>query len=328
VGDAVGGAVGGAVRVAVGVAVGDAVGGAVGGAVDNAVGGAVDNAVGGAVGGAVDNAVGGAVGDAVRGAVRDAVRVAVRVAVGDAVRGAVDNAVGGAVDNAVGGAVKKMLWYEWFGGQFWVGGWYYGAPSYVSFFTDICKLELSQDIMERAEAYRKVCESVNYIWANKNFVIVCERPQMINRDSEGRLHSETSKAIEYPDGWGLYAIGGVVVDEYIVMRPQEITIVKIEAEGNQEVKRVMIERYGVGRYLVNSNAKKLDESEYGTLYEKDLTGFKLRMVHVKNSTPLPDGTKKDYFLPVGPDCKTALEAVASTFELTQEFYHNFIGGQS
>jgi hypothetical protein len=151
---------------------------------------------------------------------------------------------------------------------------------------------------------------------------------MINRDSEGRLHSETSKAIEYPDGWGLYAIHGVDVDEYIVMRPEEITTVKIESEQNQEVKRVMIERYGVGRYLVDSNAKKLDESEYGTLYEKDLDGFKLRMVHVKNSTPLSDGTKKDYFLPVEPDCKTALEAVASTFELTQEFYHNFIGGQS
>jgi hypothetical protein len=158
--------------------------------------------------------------------------------------------------------------------------------------------------------------------------MVCERPKMINRDAEGRLHSEASKAIEYPDGWGLYAWHGIIVKEHIVMRPDMITISEIEAEKNQEIKRVIIERYGIGRYLVDSNATKLDVSEYGTLYEKDLNWFKLRMVHVKNSTPLPDGTKKDYFLSVEPDCKTALEAVASTFELTDTFYSQFIGDQS
>ena len=195
---------------AVGGAVDDAVDDAVGGAVYDAVGGVVDDAVGGVVRGAVDGAVrvavGGAVGGVVGGAVHDDVNSIVRDAVDDAVRVAVRDAVRVAVGGAVDG--KGLRWHGWFGGQFWVGGWW-GSPSYVSFFTDVCNLELSEDIMERATAYRKICESVNYFWCNKNFVMVCARPKVINLNERCQLHSDTGKSIEYPDGWGLYHLNGV-----------------------------------------------------------------------------------------------------------------------
>ena len=154
---------------------------------------------GGAVGDAVDSAVLGAVGDAV----------------GSAVRGAVDSAVGSAVFGAVDSAVDsvKLDWHYWLGGQFWVGGWWYGSPAYVSFFLDVCGLELDPDIVERATAYRKVCESVNYIWCNRDFVMVCARPKHIHRNIVGRLHSDREQAIEYPDGYGLYMLNGVRFDE-------------------------------------------------------------------------------------------------------------------
>jgi hypothetical protein len=204
-------------------AVGEAVDGAVRVAVDEAVGGAVRGAVGVAVGGAVGVAVGGAVDEAVGGAVRGAVGVAVRVAVGGAVDGAVDGAVGEAVDGAVRGAVDgavataisiaqkagvSISYHYWLGGQFWVGGWYWGV-AFVNFFFDVCKLKLAKDIMERAEAYRKVCESVNYIWPNTDFIMICARPKAIHRNVRGQLHNPRGKSIEYPDGWGLYHLNGV-----------------------------------------------------------------------------------------------------------------------
>ncbi len=102
-------------------------------------------------------------------------------------------------------------WYNYLGGQFWVG-WYWGS-AFVNFFFDICKLKLAKDIMERAEAYRKVCESVNYIWPNSEFVMVCARPIRISRDEAGRLHSDSNKAIEYPDGYGLYMLHGVKFEQ-------------------------------------------------------------------------------------------------------------------
>ena len=67
--------------------------------------------------------------------------------------------------------------------------------------------------MERAMAYRKVCESVNYIWPNSDFVIVCERPIKIERNSRGQLHCEKGMAIQYSDGYGLYMLNGVRFDE-------------------------------------------------------------------------------------------------------------------
>ena len=220
------GAVNGAVGSAVDGAVGEAVDGVVREAVHEAVHEAVDvvvlGAVGSAVGGAVREAVHGDVGravfEAVRrvvdGAVNGAVHEAVRRDVGRVVNDAVDRAVFEAVHEAVQTTTKKkksleISWHYWLGGQFWVGyGWYWGT-AFSNFFFDVCGLKLSQDIMERAEAYRKVCESVNYIWPNSDFIIVCERPTEIHRNSLGRLHNENGMAIKYPDGWGLYLLNGV-----------------------------------------------------------------------------------------------------------------------
>jgi len=131
----------------------------------------------------------------------------------------VRGAVSGAVIGAVGGAVRDadLKWHHWLGGQFWVGGWSWGV-AYSNFFFDVCGLKLDKDIMERAEAYKKVCESVNYIWPNSNFVIVCDRPKHIKRNAEGQLHSTNGKAIEYKDGWGLYMLNGVRFDEELYKR--------------------------------------------------------------------------------------------------------------
>ena len=106
----------------------------------------------------------------------------------------------------------KASWNYWLGGQFWVGYWW-GSPSYVSFFTEVCGLELEKDIQERASIYDKLCRSVNYIWCNKHYVMVCARPIRIARNENGQLHSDQMKAIEYEDSWGLYALDGVVLSE-------------------------------------------------------------------------------------------------------------------
>ena len=191
---------------------------------------------------------------AVGGAVGDAVRDAVRGAVGDAVDGAVGDAVREAVRDA------KLKWHYWLGGQFWVGGWWYGSPSYISFFTDVCKLELDIDIQERATAYRKICESVNYIWANKDFVMVCARPKVISRNINGRLHLETGKAIEYPDGWGLYFLNGVRFDEELFKKVTSKTMKFEDILAIQDIdQRTQAMRFGdVKQFLAHTKAEQLD----------------------------------------------------------------------
>jgi hypothetical protein len=318
------GAVDGAVRDAVGHAVGDAVRDAVRDAVGHAVRGAVGHAVRDAVGHAVGDAVRGAVDDAVRGAVRGAVDDAVRDAVGDAVggdvRGAVGHAVGDAVSDAVGGDVDAAIkiaktaevtfsWHYWLGGQFWVGGWYLGV-AFVNFFFDICKLKLSKDIMERTLAYRKVCESVNYIWPNRNFVMVCARPVRISRDEQGRLHSLTEQAIEYPDGWGLYVIHGVKFTTEQFEKQKTADISDIISWEDIDQRSALLQDRPIETLLETVPKKLIDKTEECggyELYELELDKIGKAKVMVYKSWSL----EKMYVKFVPPESEKCLETVAS-----------------
>lgn len=53
----------------------------------------------------------------------------------------------------------------------------------------------------------------------------------------------------YSDGWSLWRINGVQVDEQIVMRPNTQTIAQIDAETNGDVRSIRLERFGWNRYV-------------------------------------------------------------------------------
>ncbi|MGH2613095.1 MAG: DUF6745 domain-containing protein, partial [Rhabdochlamydiaceae bacterium] len=278
------------------------------------------------------DAVDGAVGDAVGGAVRDAVDDAVR----DAVDGAVDGAVGDAVHDAVRDAVKTAIaiaqkvnvslsWHYWLGGQFWVGYWWYFGVATVNFFFDICKLQLSKDIMERAFAYRKVCESVNYIWPNSDFVIVCARPVYIDRDKQGRLHSESRLAMQYPDGFGLYMYHGIRVPEKWILHPEKLTKDDWSNESNLEKRRIIQELMGdkfpkkIGAKLIAKPSKEFKEKHNLLgLYEVELPDDPeqiARYIKVRDHS-----SKREYYLRIKPSISDADEGLAFTFGLTKEQY--------
>jgi Arc/MetJ family transcription regulator len=319
VGDEVDGAVRGAVRDAVDDAVRDEVGGAVGGAVRgavrDAVGDAVRDAVDDAVRDEVGGAVGGAVGDEVDGAVRGAVRDAVGGAVRDAVDGEVGGAVGGAVIRKAIGSLINSLWYRYLGGQFWVGGWYWGA-AYTSFFRDVCDLELPNQLWARGQAYEDTIRSACWWFPHRDFIMVCERPTVIKREladptrprgwGSHRLHSLEGPAVGFKDGWGVYAVHGVRVPAYVIEQPEKITVEGIERETNAEVRRVMIDRYGVERFLTDAGAMvaHADLDQYDRprrLLVKPVDGDEpIVMVEVTNSSPEPEGYFKKYMLRVDP----------------------------
>ena len=159
---------------------------------------------------------------------------------------------------------------------------------------------------------------------------VSERPAKINRDSQGRLHDENKQSIGYPSGWGLWHWHGVSVSQYVVERPGEITAQLIDDEQNAEVRRVMIERFGLARYVQESGAKMLSEDKdiYDRprkLWRKEIEDDEpLVMLQVVNSSPEPDGTMKDYFLRVPPTIRTPQEAVAWTFNMEPSEYRTTV----
>lgn len=128
----------------------------------------------------------------------------------------------------------------------------------------------------------------------------------------------TGPAVSYGENSpsNVYAIGGVRVTRNIIDR--KYTCADIDVEVNAEVRRVMIDLYGQGRYIADSGAEIVNVDDFGTLYKKDFANDEpMMMVKVINSTAEPDGTFKDYFIRVDPKAygglTTARAAVASTW---------------
>ncbi len=96
---------------------------------------------------------------------------------------------------------------------------------------------------------------------------------------------------------------------------------KILSERNAELRRVMLERFGIARFIKEIGAKVLHEDEFGVLYRKELLGHEpLVMVKVINSTPEAGGIRREYFIRVPPNMTTARQAVAWTFNMSANDY--------
>lgn len=96
---------------------------------------------------------------------------------------------------------------------------------------------------------------------------------------------------------------------------------EIESESNLEVRRLMIDLYGLGRYLSEIGARLVHKDEYGELYRRlQLDDEDIVVVKVINSTAEPDGTFKEYFLRVPPETMRARQGVAWSFGLDEADY--------
>jgi hypothetical protein len=159
-------------------------------------------------------------------------------------------------------------------------------------------------------------------------VHILERPLALRLDEQLRLHAEQGPALAYVDGTEAWALHGVVVPKHVVTEPERITVADIEAQRNAEVRRVMIERFGVERFVREGRAELVNSDETGRLWrwQQRWAGPGSRawepvvMVEVVNATAELDGTFRTYFLRVPPNTRTAREAVAWTFGLEGDAY--------
>jgi hypothetical protein len=192
--------------------------------------------------------------------------------------------------------------------------------AFYRFFRNECGLVKQT---EELEGLWLLCQNAGWTLPHKNVCWVSERHNILRRDDRGRLHCENGPALAYPDGWCIYAWHGVRVPERIIMRPETIIPNEIAGEGNAEIRRVMLEKFGREKFLTLRSCVKAHTDDWGTLYRnnaiRDINDEPYCFVKVVNATPEPDGTFKDYILRVHPRCRTAREAVQSTFPQISNF---------
>ena len=136
-----------------------------------------------------------------------------------------------------------------------------------------------------------------------------------------QLHRDDGPAVAWSNGARYYFWRGVQVPARVILAPASITAQEILAETNIEVRRVMIERIGYERFLLESQARPLHADGTGALYRIEMPDDEpIVLVHVENATPEPDGTLKRYVLRVPPHMRRAREAVAWTFAVPESEY--------
>lgn len=207
---------------------------------------------------------------------------------------------------------------------------------------------LSEPVWEFVKMWLPFLEALAaglWLWQfTEQGVLVCSLPHL--KAVNGRLHSPDSPAVWWDSGsHPLYYWRGMRVKDYVIAEPQRITLKEIDGERNIEIRRVLIEKYGLQRFVQDSGAEAVDRVkrvEFGgglirsegrmISLPRGLYGgvlwrvvFRddenLQMVQVINSTPEEDGKDKNYFIRVPPTVSTVAEAVAWTFGLSAEHYH-------
>ena len=173
---------------------------------------------------------------------------------------------------------------------------------------------------DRLDALRDLAKSAGWAVASPSVAFMVDRPSALTLDDLGRLHCEDGPAILYRDGWALYRWHGFTVPELIIMHPEQINLAMIESEQNAETRRIMVERFGAGRYLHESGAKLVDFDHVEVIHGSGRTMPRalLRDKHGAQYLEGTDGsTDRSYFMSVNPStrtCRAAHESISGLDE--------------
>jgi hypothetical protein len=143
--------------------------------------------------------------------------------------------------------------------------------------------------------------------------LLIERPRLRFRGD--RLHADDEPAVVWPDGSERWYWDEVAVPIEIAEAREELTAEAITAIGNQELRRVVLDRIGWDRFMKTADATLVAQDDFGKLWATgiELDDEPVALVEVVNATAELDGTHRRYFLRVPPTVRTARAAVAWTF---------------
>ena len=184
-------------------------------------------------------------------------------------------------------------------------GQHYTKTSYYQAMADLGMpfLGFHKNLISLWEQMNKAC---HWWFPFRNTLILSDRHSQLHVDERGRPHSTTGPAIEYRDGWKLYAWKGIMVPEHIIEQPETITAKGILKENNTEIRRAMVDIIGIEKFIVDSKGKTLDEQgEYELLEVPYLDGGS--MIALKMRCPT---TSAIYVHTVHPSVTNVEQALA------------------
>jgi hypothetical protein len=154
--------------------------------------------------------------------------------------------------------------------------------------------------------WQQMNKACHWWFPYKNVLLLSDRPKTLHVDERGRPHNAKGPAVEYRDGWKVCAWKGILIPENMVMKPESLTVKQILDENNTEIRRAMVDIFGLERFVVESKSKTLDQQgEYELLevpYLRDGS-----MIALKMRCPT---THAVYVHTVHPECTNVEQALA------------------
>ena len=219
------------------------------------------------------------------------------------------------VESQVGSA-----WTQYRGAQLWAS-WY----AYISFFRDVCGWE--EPALAKFAVDEILAKSCGWTWWHDDVVAISGRPTVLRRDGAGRLHADDGPALAYADGWSIFSWHGYALPlgkEWIIAEKSLISPDLIDAEGNAELRRIMLEVFGFERYIEARGAIEVASDEmFGRprrLLSMRVAGEEIRVIDVQNGSLEPDGSRRRFFLGALRGANTPHEAVALSYGIDPKVY--------
>jgi len=153
--------------------------------------------------------------------------------------------------------------------------------------------------------WQQMNKACHWWFPYKHALLLSDRPSDLHLDDRGRLHNPKGPAIRYRDGWKLYAWKGILISKNVIEDP--LTVSDILDEDNAEVRRVMVDIFGIDRFVVESKSKTLDKQGEYELLEVPYLDDGGHMMALKMRCPT---TLAVYVHTVHPECTNIEQALA------------------
>ncbi len=149
---------------------------------------------------------------------------------------------------------------------------------FYDFCISVLKLPHNQ---QKWKTFRNIVKHCGWIFDYNNICLVSNRPTKLSFDEQNHLHANGKPAIEYADGFKVYAHHGVwLAEKYGTIPTSEWKSQWLLEEENAELRRVLIQIIGYDKICQDLGAVELDSWEEYTLLK------------IENYTELnPDGSQ-------------------------------------
>ena len=160
-------------------------------------------------------------------------------------------------------------------------------------------------MMDHFNAILNICRQASLCFCYPHRVIASRKP-VIQRWENNQLHCPDGPTMMFADGYARWLIEGLSVPSRFVTDPGSLSVEEINAEENDELRRVMIGQYTWDRYLLESGAQVLD-----TVYDSDgIMQSLMAAGGMKVFCCACNSTARTYTKEVGEDCMTVADAQA------------------